>query len=90
MEFMEKLTVFGLGVMTCALVSIAGIVFISENDARTCEAWAEADGLTGQAVVVVCQTGENAVGDMTEAEYRERMNASLTEVKTIIDETGGL
>ena len=81
---------FAAGAATCAALAAAGIVLVLGGGERTCEQWAASDGLTGQAVVIVCQTGANASGDMAEAEYRERMNDSLTEVKSIIDETGGL
>lgn len=86
---MERFFYFLLGAAAIAIISAGSILYLTER-ARTCEQWAMADGLTGESVVIVCQTGKNATGDMSRSEYRDRVNSSLTEVKAIIDSIGGL
>lgn len=87
---MKRILTVTVAVLAALAATLLVMVWFSSPETKTCQDWAAADGLTGESVVIACQTGENAEGSMTEAEYRDRLNESLTFVKGIIDETGGL
>ena len=79
-------------IMIAAIAAVAVLTGCNATSggAQSCEAWSADYGLTDQAVIIACETGEDAEGFMTEAEYQDRLNESLNFVKGVIDETGGL
>ncbi|MEU5156738.1 hypothetical protein [Glycomyces sp. NPDC021274] len=85
-----KKTLMAAGAVAAVAAAIIITVLATGTDSQTCQDWSAEYGLTDQAVVVACQTGQNAEGDMTEAEYQAHLDQSLNDVKRIIDTTGGL
>lgn len=88
---MRTIKLAATAAVTLAALSLAACSGAEEAPtSQTCQDWSVEYGLTDQAVVIACQVGENAEGEMTEAEYQERLDDSLNTVKGWIDETGGL
>jgi len=87
---MKRILIAAGAVVVAAAMTVLALVWFASPTTKTCQEWATDNGLTDQAVVIACQTGENAEGTMTEAEYQARVDESLNFVKGIIDETGGL